>query len=83
MAFTAAREIGNSCVSVFSFVPGIVDTPLVHEVIIPQVAAALGIPEEQVMPIIAHNPGYTGLMPVDHCATAFAYAIVRAPEYHG
>ena len=46
MAFTAAREIGNSCVSVFSFVPGIVDTPLVHEVIIPQVAAALGIPEE-------------------------------------
>jgi len=84
MAFTAAREIGNdSGVSVFSFVPGIVDTPLIHEVIVPQSAAVLGIAEEEVLPIISHNPGYPGLMPVDHCATALAYAIVHAPEYHG
>jgi class 3 adenylate cyclase/NAD(P)-dependent dehydrogenase (short-subunit alcohol dehydrogenase family) len=84
MAFTTAREIGNdSGVSVFSFVPGIVDTPLVHEVIVPQSAAVLGIPEQDVIPMIAHNPGYPGLMPVDHCATALAYAIVHAAEYHG
>jgi NAD(P)-dependent dehydrogenase (short-subunit alcohol dehydrogenase family)/class 3 adenylate cyclase len=84
MAFTAAREIGNeSGVSIFSFVPGIVDTPLIHEVILPQSAAALGITEAEVLPIIAHNPGYPGLMPVDHCATALAYAIAHAPEYHG
>ena len=84
MAFTAAREIGNeSGVSVFSFVPGIVDTPLIHEVILPQSAAVLGIPEEQVLSVIAQNPGYPGLMPVDHCSTALAYAIVHAPEYHG
>jgi class 3 adenylate cyclase len=84
MAFTVAREIGNdSGVSVFSFVPGIVDTPLIHDVIVPQSAAVLGIAEEEVLPIIAHNPGYEGLMPVDHCATALAYAIVHAPEYHG
>jgi NAD(P)-dependent dehydrogenase (short-subunit alcohol dehydrogenase family)/class 3 adenylate cyclase len=84
MAFTAAREIGNdSGVSVFSFVPGIVDTPLIHDVILPQSAEVLGIPEADVLPIIAHNPGYPGLMPVDHCATALAYAIVHAPEYHG
>ena len=43
MAFTVAREIGNdSGVSSFSFVPGIVDTPLVHDVIVPQSAAVLG-----------------------------------------
>jgi class 3 adenylate cyclase/NAD(P)-dependent dehydrogenase (short-subunit alcohol dehydrogenase family) len=84
MAFTAAREIGNdSGVSVFSFVPGIVDTPLIHEVIVPESAAVLGIAEEEVLPIIAHNPGYEGLMPVDHCATALAYAIVHGAEYHG
>ena len=70
--------IGNdSGVSVFSFVPGIVDTPLVHEVIVPQSAATLGITEDQVLPLIAHNPGYEGLMPVDHCATALAYAMQR------
>lgn len=84
MAFTAAREIGNdSGVSVFSFVPGIVDTPLVHDVIVPQSASVLGIAEEDVLPIIAHNPGYPGLMPVDHCATVLAYTIVHSPEYHG
>jgi NAD(P)-dependent dehydrogenase (short-subunit alcohol dehydrogenase family)/class 3 adenylate cyclase len=84
MAFTAAREIGNDTgVSIFSFVPGIVDTPLVHDVIVPQAAATLGIPEAEVLPIIAQNPGYSGLVPVDHCATALAHAIVHAPEYHG
>lgn len=84
MAFTAAREIGaDSGVSVFSFVPGIVDTPLVRDVILPQMAAITGLSEEEAIPLIAHNPGYDGLMPVDHCATALAYAIVHAPEYHG
>jgi class 3 adenylate cyclase/NAD(P)-dependent dehydrogenase (short-subunit alcohol dehydrogenase family) len=84
MAFTVAREVGNdSGVSVFSFVPGIVDTPLIHEVIVPQSAAALGIADDEVLPLVAHNPGYEGLMPVDHCATALAYVIVHAPEYHG
>jgi NAD(P)-dependent dehydrogenase (short-subunit alcohol dehydrogenase family)/class 3 adenylate cyclase len=84
MAFTAAREIGTeSGVSVFSFVPGIVDTPLIRDVILPQAAAAMGIAEAEVLPVIAHNPGYPGLMPVDHCATALAYAIVHGPEYHG
>lgn len=84
MAVGTAREIGNEAgVSVFSFVPGIVDTPLIHEVIVPQSAAAFGITEEEVLPIIAHNPGYEGLMPIDHCATALAYAIVHGAEYHG
>ena len=84
LAYTAAREIGNeSGVSVFSFIPGIVDTPLVREVIIPQAVAVFGIPEEEVIPILAQNPGYDGLIPVDHCASALTYAIVHAREFHG
>jgi class 3 adenylate cyclase/NAD(P)-dependent dehydrogenase (short-subunit alcohol dehydrogenase family) len=83
LAYTVAREIGNeSGVSVFSFVPGIVDTPLVHDEIIPKAAAAFGISEEEVLPIIAQNPGYDGLIPVDQCATALVHAIVNAAEYH-
>ncbi len=84
MAVGTAREIGNDAgVSVFSFLPGIVDTPLIRDVILPQAIATMGITEAEVLPIIAHNPGYDGLMPVDHCATALAYTIVHAPEYHG
>lgn len=83
LAYTAAREIGpDAGVSVFSFIPGIVDTPLVQDEIIPKAAAAFGITEEEVIPIIAQNPGYEGLIPVDQCATALVNAIVRAPEYH-
>ncbi len=84
MAVGTAREIGNDAgVSVFSFLPGIVDTPLMRDVLIPQASAAMGITEDEVLPIIAHNPGYDGFMPVDHCATSLAYTIVHAPEYHG
>lgn len=83
LAYTVAREIGpDAGVSVFSFIPGIVDTPLVHEEIIPKAAIAFGISEEEVIPLIAQNPGYEGLIPVDQCATALVNAIVHAPEYH-
>jgi len=84
LAYTVAREIGNeSGVSVFSFVPGIVDTPLMHETVIPQVAAAFEISVDQAFEIVAQNPGYDGFMPVEHCATALTYAIAHAAEYHG
>lgn len=84
MAFSVAREIGNeSGVSVFSFVPGIVDTPLMREDLLPAMATMLGISIEQATAIAAQNPGYEGLVPVDHCATALAHAIVHAPEHHG
>lgn len=84
MAFTAAREIGTeSGVSVFSYIPGIVDTPLIRDTVLPEAAAVFGIPEEQVLQLIAQNPGYEELIPVDHCATALAYAIVHGDEYHG
>jgi class 3 adenylate cyclase/NAD(P)-dependent dehydrogenase (short-subunit alcohol dehydrogenase family) len=84
MAFSVAREIGNeSGVAVFSFVPGIVDTPLINEDMLPPMMAALGITTEQAVAIIAQNPGYEGLVPVDHCATALVHAIVHGAEHHG
>ena len=84
IAFSVAREIGNdSGVAVFSFVPGIVDTPLMRETFIPPMAAMLGVSTEQAIGIVAQNPGYDGLMPVDHCATALVHAIVHGSEHHG
>ncbi len=84
LAFTVAREIGNeSGVSAFSFVPGIVDTPLIREDMLPKFVAMLGVSMEQAVAAVAQNPGYEGLMPVDHCVTALVRAIVHAPEYHG
>ena len=84
LAFTVAREIGNdSGVSAFSFVPGIVDTPLMREDLMPKAAAMMGLSVEQAIQMVALNPGYDGMMPVDHCATALARAIVHAPEYNG
>ena len=84
LAFTVAREIGHdSGVSAFSFVPGIVDTPLMREDLMPKAAAMMGLSVEQAIQMVALNPGYDGMMPVDHCATALARAIVHAPEYNG
>lgn len=84
LATTVAREVGNdSGVASFSFIPGIVETPLMHEYVIPTVAAVMEITEEAALELVAHNPGYDGFMPVDHCATALAYAIAHADEYHG
>ena len=69
--------------SAFSFVPGIVDTPLMRENLLPKAAAMMGMSLEQAIAMVAQNPGYDGMMPVDHCATALVHAIVHAPEHHG
>ena len=85
MAFSVAREIGNdSGVPVFSFIPGIVDTPLVREGLVPSRSRACwASPSRQAIGIMAQNPGYEGLVPVDHCATALVHAIVHGSEHHG
>ena len=43
----------------------------------------MGLSVEQAIQMVALNPGYDGMMPVDHCATALVRAIVHAPEYNG
>ena len=85
LALTAAREVGPEAgVSVFAFIPGIVDSPVVHETLIPGLSQALGLSAEQLeTTVLAQNPGYEGLMPIEHCAAALVYTIVHASEYHG
>jgi NAD(P)-dependent dehydrogenase (short-subunit alcohol dehydrogenase family)/class 3 adenylate cyclase len=84
LAFTVAREVGNeSGVSVFSFVPGIVDTPLLSENLVPGIIRLTGMTTEQATALVAQNPGYEGLMPVDHCATTLVHAIVHGADHHG
>jgi serine phosphatase RsbU (regulator of sigma subunit)/NAD(P)-dependent dehydrogenase (short-subunit alcohol dehydrogenase family) len=85
LAITVAREVGPEAgVSVYAFVPGVVDTPVVRETLIPGFAAALGgSPEELERTVFAQNPGYPALMPVEHCAAALAFTIVHGAEYHG
>jgi class 3 adenylate cyclase/NAD(P)-dependent dehydrogenase (short-subunit alcohol dehydrogenase family) len=84
LAFTVAREIGNEAgVAVFAFVPGIVDTPLIHEDLVPPMMRITGMTVDQVAAAVAQNPGYDGLMPVSHCATALVHAIVHGSEHHG
>jgi class 3 adenylate cyclase len=84
LAFTVANEVGNeSGVAVFSFVPGIVDTPLLRENLLPAAMAIAGISMEEATAMAAQNPGYEGLMPVDHCATTLVHAIVHGSDHHG
>ena len=82
MTTSLVAELGeNSSVSVFTFAPGMVDTPGANSHI-PQVAPRLGMTFEQ-FTHMGVNPGYEGLMPAEDCAAGFAYAIVHASEYHG
>jgi class 3 adenylate cyclase/NAD(P)-dependent dehydrogenase (short-subunit alcohol dehydrogenase family) len=85
LALTTARELGTgSGVSVFAYIPGIVDTPGVRELLIPGLSRATGMSaEELTTSVLAQNPGYPALMPVEHCAAALVYSIVHAAEYHG
>jgi NAD(P)-dependent dehydrogenase (short-subunit alcohol dehydrogenase family)/class 3 adenylate cyclase len=85
LALSVAREVGDqSGIASFSFVPGVVDTPAVRDVLMPAISAVLGIPAEELeTTVLAQNPGYPGLLPVEHCAAALAFTILHAGEYHG
>jgi class 3 adenylate cyclase len=83
MARSVAQEVPPGVpVYAFSFVPGIVDTPLIHDVIVPQMSQVMGLPEEDLLAGLSQNPGYAGLLPTDHCATALVYCLAHAEEYN-
>jgi len=83
MARSVAQEIPPGvAVHAFSFVPGVVDTPLIHDVLVPQMSQVMGLPEDVLLAGLAINPGYPGLLPVDHCATALVYCLAHAEEYN-
>ncbi|MBD3349880.1 MAG: SDR family NAD(P)-dependent oxidoreductase, partial [Candidatus Lokiarchaeota archaeon] len=81
IAESLAAELDGTNISVFTFGPGMVDTPGIQEattLLAPKFN--MSIDEFQNMGV---NPGYEGLMPAEHCAAGWAYLIVHAEEYHG
>ncbi len=83
LARSVAQEIPPGVpVHAFSFVPGIVDTPLIHDVLVPQMSQVMGLPVDVLLAGLAQNPGYPGLLPPDHCATALVYCLAHAEEYN-
>ena len=88
MALSLAGEVPeDSGVSVFGFVPGVVDTPLVREQV-STIPKFFGMSQEERLNETISLPGYDGdgyarLMPADHCAAAYVYCLAHAPEYHG
>jgi class 3 adenylate cyclase/NAD(P)-dependent dehydrogenase (short-subunit alcohol dehydrogenase family) len=83
MARSVAQEVPPGVpVYAFSYVPGIVDTPLIHDVLVPQMSQVMGLPVDVLLAGLAQNPGYPGLLPPDHCATALVYCLAHAKEYN-
>lgn len=83
MARSVAQEVPPGVpVYAFSFVPGIVDTPLIHDVLLPQMSQVMGLPKDVLLAGLAQNPGYPGLVPPDHCAAALVYCLAHAEEYN-
>jgi len=79
-----SAEIGpDTGVSLFSFAPGIVDTPLVNNYFYTELAGRFGMTMPDIIKDIGGNPGYEGLMPAEHCAASLVSYIVTAPQYHG
>lgn len=83
LMFSLSSEIPKgSGVSILAFAPGLVATPLVEDVFV-KYCHKLGVDFEDYILKSKHNPGYDGLMPVEHCASAVIYSIFKAREYHG
>jgi len=83
LMISLGREIDPEFgVSIFAVVPGAVDTPLIHDMA-DALSTYFGKTPEEVMASLANNPGYEGLVPVEHSAASLAYMVVNAPQYHG
>ena len=84
LARSISQEVPpGTAVHAFSFVPGVVDTPLISDLVVPQLMAVFGLSEEATVAAISQNPGYSGLVPREHCATALVYTLAHAEEYNG
>ncbi len=79
-----SAEIGpDTGVSLFSFAPGIVDTPLVNNYFYTELAGRFGMTMPDIIKGIGGNPGYESLMPAEHCAASLVNYIALAHLYHG
>ncbi len=81
IAESLAAELDETNISVFTFGPGMVDTPGIQEAT-RLLAPKFGMTEHEFQNQ-GVNPGYDGLMPTEHCAAGWAHAIVHAKEHHG
>lgn len=83
MMLSLGKEIpASSGVSVLSVMPGAVDTPLAQGMI-RSFSELLGIEEEKVRDSMSNNPGYAGLVPVEHVAASLAWFSANAAQFHG
>ena len=81
--FSLAAELGpDSGVSVLGFAPGLVDTEMVNDVF-PRYCERIGVDWNEYVHELKHNPGYPGLMPVEHAAASLLHAVVHGAEHHG
>lgn len=81
MILSLAGEIdADDGVSVLGFAPGVVDTPLVREDT--ESLRYYGMSLDEWAKFV-DNPGYEGLMPVEHCGASYAYCLAHARAYHG
>ena len=81
---SVSSEIGpDAGVWLFSFAPGIVETPLVKNYFYTELAKRFGMTMHDIIEGIGGNPGYEGLMPAEHCGAALVSCIVSARQYHG
>jgi NAD(P)-dependent dehydrogenase (short-subunit alcohol dehydrogenase family) len=61
LARSVAQEIPPGVpVHAFSFVPGIVDTPLIHDVLVPQMSPVMGLPVDVLLAGWRKNPRLSG-----------------------
>ena len=80
LSLAGETEIDNG-VSIFGFAPGVVDTQLVAEDT--GTLRHYGMTLDEWVRNFVNNPGYDGLMPVEHCGASYAYCVAHAHEYRG
>lgn len=78
-----AAEVGSDTgVSIMGFAPGLVATAMVREVF-PRYCQRLGMSFRDFVRRFTHNPGYKGMMPVEHCGASLVHAVVNNECHHG
>ncbi|ARV18561.1 Response regulator PleD [Curvibacter sp. AEP1-3] len=83
LMISLGKEIpAESGVSVFSVMPGAVDTLTIANMI-SSFSKLVGVSEPEIKQMMSNNPGYEGLVPVAHAAASLAWFCCNAPQFHG
>nr|CBA28176.1 hypothetical protein Csp_A05970 [Curvibacter putative symbiont of Hydra magnipapillata] len=83
LMISLAKEIPpESGVSVFSVMPGAVDTLTIANMV-NSFSKLIGVDESEIRKMMSNNPGYEGLVPVTHAAASLAWFCCNSPQFHG